>query len=242
MTDSQKIVVPTDFSGASWKALDWVRQYAQNQSVEIHCIFVMQQTMTYYPVMATPLPTYLPTISQLRSLAETNLTEAVDNHKKQSDPLWVTKVLVGRPADEIVAYADDIEADMIVIAARGRNAVVNVVLGDTAAGVVRQSSRPVVTVKAPPDEWHVSETLREEFAEIREDLGRSRDALRDEIELTKDDLHEDWEELEDKWQHFNEHLKDAGHEAADAKEDIGAALSLLGQELKKGYQRIRDTL
>lgn len=57
-----------------------------------------------------------------------------------------TEVVAGRPADEIVAYADSIGADFIVIGSRGRGAVAGVLLGSVSRDVLRESRKPVVVV------------------------------------------------------------------------------------------------
>jgi nucleotide-binding universal stress UspA family protein len=242
MAELKKIVVPTDFSSTSWNALDWVREYSKNTPVEVHCVFAMQQPTYFLPSESVPSPETIPTLSQLKSLSETSLTQAAKEQQSRFDQPLRTQVVIGKPADEIVRYAEDINADMIVMAARGRNALSRMLIGDTAASVVQLSTCPVVTIKEAVDDEITSETIYEELHSLREDLGRSRDALRDELILAKDEVREEWEELEEKWEDFNSHLKDAGSEAITVTGNVGTAISLLGEELKRGYRRIRDAL
>lgn len=61
-----------------------------------------------------------------------------------------TEVLAGNPADEIVAYADSIDADMIVIGSRGRGAIAGALLGSVSRDVLRESRRPVIVVPSSP--------------------------------------------------------------------------------------------
>jgi nucleotide-binding universal stress UspA family protein len=58
-----------------------------------------------------------------------------------------TKLLVGNPADEIVAYADSLGADLIVVGSRGLGAVGRALLGSVSRGVLRESRRPVLVVR-----------------------------------------------------------------------------------------------
>ena len=64
----------------------------------------------------------------------------------ESGVSFTTVVVAGRPADEIVAYADSIGADLIVIGSRGRGAVAGVLLGSVSRDVLRESRTPVVVV------------------------------------------------------------------------------------------------
>jgi nucleotide-binding universal stress UspA family protein len=56
-------------------------------------------------------------------------------------------VEVSKPIDEaIIAYADEIDAPVIVLGARGRSAVGSMLLGDVAHDVVQRSTRAVLLV------------------------------------------------------------------------------------------------
>jgi archaellum component FlaC len=84
--------------------------------------------------------------------------------------------------------------------------------------------------------------LNENIQKIADELGRSRDELRLEVKLGSAEIRDEWEELEKKWEHLGRQMKRAGHEAAESSEDVSAALSLLTEELKKSYRRIRKAL
>jgi nucleotide-binding universal stress UspA family protein len=62
----------------------------------------------------------------------------------------------GRPSEEIARVADGHEAGLIVIGRRGRNPMVELLLGSTAEAVCRGSNRPVLLVSAtamtPPEQ------------------------------------------------------------------------------------------
>jgi nucleotide-binding universal stress UspA family protein len=61
-----------------------------------------------------------------------------------------TALLKGRPADEIVAYADDIDADLIVVGSRGHGSIASALIGSVSLGVLHESRRPVLIVRAAP--------------------------------------------------------------------------------------------
>jgi nucleotide-binding universal stress UspA family protein len=60
------------------------------------------------------------------------------------------EVLEGNAADEIVALADNRDAEMIVIGSRGHSPLVGALLGSVSAGVVQHARRPVVIVNPGP--------------------------------------------------------------------------------------------
>jgi nucleotide-binding universal stress UspA family protein len=60
----------------------------------------------------------------------------------------VTKAITGEIADEILAAAQDLEADVLVVGTHGRTGLAHLVLGSIAEKVVRRAAVPVVTVRS----------------------------------------------------------------------------------------------
>jgi nucleotide-binding universal stress UspA family protein len=61
----------------------------------------------------------------------------------------VTTSLYGSPAREIVAHAEKIDADLIVVGTHGRGGLAHAVLGSVAERIVQKARRPVLTVPIP---------------------------------------------------------------------------------------------
>ena len=57
------------------------------------------------------------------------------------------EVLAGDPADEIVAYADNHDVDLIVVGSRGRGTVASTLLGSVSHAVLHEARRPVLVVR-----------------------------------------------------------------------------------------------
>jgi len=83
---------------------------------------------------------------QAREEAEDRLDEA----RALADQAGVdvdTAVEVGRPASVIVEYADEHDAESVVLGSHGRDGLSRVLLGSVAEAVVRQSPVPVTVVR-----------------------------------------------------------------------------------------------
>ena len=85
-------------------------------------------------------------------------------------------------------------------------------------------------------------TLGERVREFSEQLATERDELRVQIHLAKSELNEEWEQAEKKWRAFRGKADVMMDEAADVSKDTFEAVKLLGDELRRGYQRIRKTM
>jgi nucleotide-binding universal stress UspA family protein len=57
-----------------------------------------------------------------------------------------TELLVGDAADEIVAYADSVDADAIVVGTRGHGQIAGALIGSVSQRVLRDARLPVLVV------------------------------------------------------------------------------------------------
>jgi len=58
-----------------------------------------------------------------------------------------TRLLRGDPVDEIVAYADTVDADLIVVGSRGHGSMKSMLLGSVSRGILAEARRPVLVVR-----------------------------------------------------------------------------------------------
>ena len=76
-----------------------------------------------------------------------------------------------------------------------------------------------------------------EFDDLISELKQKRDELRVQIHLATKEAQDEWQELEEKMDDFVSRA-----DLGKTGEGIGDALEKLGDELKLGYQRIRDAI
>ncbi len=99
-------------------------------------------------VALAPMVAPMPTTDQLTKLSQESLDIFIEKNMSDLGTTPIAKVLVGRPANEIIDYATEIDADMIIIATHGHSRLAHALLGSTTEGVVRGASCPVFTVRS----------------------------------------------------------------------------------------------
>ncbi len=83
---------------------------------------------------------------------------------------------------------------------------------------------------------------KQDIAELVESLKRERDELHLQFHLFKAEARTEWAGLEEKLTHFQHKAHAASAAAGEAAGEVGAAAKLVGEEMRAGYRRIRETL
>lgn len=133
----QKILVPTDLSECSKKALQYAVPFAKQFGAELHLLYVSEP----YP----PVPELGPVDVVPPQDAKADL-EALRRSIGQSVRTSAS-LRVGTPHVEIAESARELEADLIIIATHGRKGFERMFLGSTAETVVRHAPCPVLIVR-----------------------------------------------------------------------------------------------
>jgi len=83
-------------------------------------------------------------------------------------------------------------------------------------------------------------SLSDKFEDELKVLRTLRDELRVQANLAQKEAHDLFESAEKKWDTLEGKLERIGHESAEAAREIGQAASLLADEIRDAYRRIRD--
>jgi len=113
---------------------------------EVHCVYVIDPPAVYDTLGLAPIPTMADI--ELFATAEKQLQRFIDEHVTKAERQAVLKVLNGRPREEIVNYANDIGAGMIVMSTHGYSGLKHALLGSTTEAVLRLADCPVLSI--PP--------------------------------------------------------------------------------------------
>jgi nucleotide-binding universal stress UspA family protein len=140
----KRILIATDGSESAHQALEFGLELAEEQGampIVVHVAPAVE--ILPYASFAAPAPT-VP--HELDASDRTPLNEAAELAARRGLEIK-TELLLGNPADEIVAFADTIEADLIVVGSRGHGAIASVLLGSVSRAVLHESRRPVLVVR-----------------------------------------------------------------------------------------------
>lgn len=135
----ETIVVPLDGSERASRALDHALEVADTHDAELHVVCIVDTRLYGEPALSS----LELAVDELEDEAHDRLDDAVERATAR-DVAVVSKCSHGVPHDAIVAYADDVEADLIVMGYRGETHERK--MGTVARQVVETSTRPVETV------------------------------------------------------------------------------------------------
>lgn len=154
MIELKKIVLATDFSTYSDSATKFGCALAEQFDSELHVLHVLQDLVAVVPEPGVAFPPPGDYMDELRKSAEQALQEVIDSAWEQGKRV-VRAIRQGPPFLEIVRYAKEVDADLIVLGTHGRTGLAHVLLGSVAEKVVRKASCPVLTVRHDAHEFRM---------------------------------------------------------------------------------------
>jgi nucleotide-binding universal stress UspA family protein len=157
------ILVPTDFSPAARRALEYAVEEATLHQARLTLLHVLQhqpttavyyvkdapQSGTGYAEFGEKLPAFpaSPPQTVRQDYEAEALVQLHDLKPAAYTGVWEVQVTVGDPAEEIVAMADALDVDLIAMSTHGRTGLSHLLLGSVAEKVVRHAHCPVLTVR-----------------------------------------------------------------------------------------------
>lgn len=140
------IIVPLDGSNEAESALPVARALAARNNARLTLASVIEVSLEFDAWVETAMLTLDEELDDW--IAERR--EYVEGVARGIDDLETNvEILVGQPADQIAALADDLDDPMIVIASHGRGGVAQVVIGSVTFRIVHDVHCPVVVVRIP---------------------------------------------------------------------------------------------
>lgn len=145
MTLPKIILVATDFSVAAEAALDRAIELAAELKAKVYVLHAYQLPVVGYPDGALVASAEI--TERIVTLAEKELAACVA--KRRSSGVELVPILKqADPRAAVLAVAEEVFADLVVMGTHGRHGIARALIGSVAEAVVRTSTVPVLTVHA----------------------------------------------------------------------------------------------
>ncbi|OVE83283.1 universal stress protein [Natronolimnobius baerhuensis] len=137
-----RILVPTDGSSHAEQATDRALELAASVDASVYGICVVETG----PFGSVTLPGENESAASVLGERAREYVDRIDARGEAKDVPVTTDVIEGIPVREILEYADEIDADVIVMGTRGRGGISRMMLGSVTDGVTRHTARDVLVV------------------------------------------------------------------------------------------------
>jgi len=138
-----RILIATDGSPSGQEAVDFGIELAADQGAGVAFVYVVP-VLDIVPMSGFGLGG---AVEHKPTERDTELIDEAQEKAHEAGVAAYSRLLRGDPVDEIVAYADTIDADLIVVGSRGHGAVTSALLGSVSRGILQEARRPVLVVR-----------------------------------------------------------------------------------------------
>ncbi len=180
------IIVPTDFSPIAHNAMNYAVDMAVAIGADIHLINVYN-----IPVSYTEVPVVMVSVEELKKSSETQLMELQTSilHITSGKVKVKIESIMGNTVDELEEVCKKINPFAVVMGAKGKGAIENLLFGSTTLTALRHLTWPVICV--PPGKEYGTGIKRIGFAcDFREVVETTPVALiKDWVKIFNAELH-----------------------------------------------------
>lgn len=139
----KKILIATDGSEYTKKAVDYGVDLSKHTGAKLHAIYVVD-TAAFASI---PMDAAWESMYELLRQEGNEATKYVAE-KAEAEGVEIERLTVeGHPADELIKYAESNSIDMIILGTIGKSGLDRFLLGSVAEKVVRNSKIPVLVVR-----------------------------------------------------------------------------------------------
>ena len=147
MPDVKRILFALELSDLSKEIMPWVNTMHQNLKAEVHVLHVIPGLEYFYAIS----PEDVPDKDVLVKAGEEKVKAFLADHLNSSLRPKI-KVVIGDPADEIIAYITAEDISLVIIGTHGQRGLDRAIFGSVADRVLRLSPVPVMVVNPFPKE------------------------------------------------------------------------------------------
>lgn len=165
----KKVMLTTDLSQASWKALRPAVGLAEAFDAELVIFFGLppvNAALGTFDLAVMPVD-----LAEVRGRRTEEAKEKIKAKLKEYDikrPVEIVVTETKKPTEEIVNQTKALAADVLVLATHGRTGLAHVLYGSTAEEIVRKSPVSVLSIRAfPPAQKERQKTKNSDDAKLK---------------------------------------------------------------------------
>jgi nucleotide-binding universal stress UspA family protein len=141
----KKIVAAIDFSDVSKPVVESAVKIAKALGEGLHLVHVVEAEPTYAAYGFSPDD--FPAMHEVQAESVTRAEMKLLKIAAETGLTGVqTKILQGQPLHTILSYAEEVDADMLVLGSHGHGFMSSLLLGSVAEGCVRKAQLPALIV------------------------------------------------------------------------------------------------
>lgn len=144
----KKILVPTDFSETSMKALSYAIELAKRTQSEITILNVVESLLATNNPSFVSVPNSAEYEEVVLEACRTKLAELAYSKAEPDFPPLQTMAVLGRTYLEIVRCSKELSMDLIVMGTHGVSGIREFMVGSNAYRVVSEADCPVLTIQS----------------------------------------------------------------------------------------------
>lgn len=152
----ETVVIATDGSESAGRAVRMALDLADRFDAAVHALYVVDAG----ELRSSPEDIRVEFEDALEAAGDEALSFVESEADEAAGYEIVTAIREGDPADEIIAYAREVDADVVATGTRGRHGEHAFLLGSVAEAVVRRCPVPVLTVRQLSKEERETDTTR----------------------------------------------------------------------------------
>lgn len=141
----KKILMPTDGSAASQKAIEQGLEVAKSVGAEVTFLYVLENMSSSFWISPESVPYGIELMEDLKKVGR----DALDKATQLAQGAGVkaeTKLIEGKPTDSILQEAKN--HDLIVMGTHGRSGLDRWMLGSVTDAVLHRSEKPVLVLRS----------------------------------------------------------------------------------------------
>jgi nucleotide-binding universal stress UspA family protein len=143
-----KILVPTDFSETSMKAINYATELAKRTGAEITLLNVVETSYASVNTSFESIPKRIDYEEEIIKASQEKLAELADSKTEAEFPPFQIQTALGRTNLEIIAKSKEIGASIIVMGTHGVSGFRELMVGSNAYRVVADADCPVLTIQS----------------------------------------------------------------------------------------------